>query len=145
MTLDTLVFGLAITGYAALGLSAMALALGRGSRLLSALTALIVVSHVIGVWAHRFGWSLVEATKNGWRGFFLFHFALVAIVAAALIHRHASLFTHAGFVVVTGGAVGAVFKYDFVSHLRVPVLVVAGVTLAVVLFAYGRHWRGREG
>jgi hypothetical protein len=144
LSLDTVVFALAISGYASLGLSTILYSLERGSRLVAWLTALVVASHVLGVWAHRFGWSLTQATENGWRGFFLFHLALLVIVTAPLLQRYASLLTHTGFVVVTGGALGAVFKYDFVFHLRLPVLLVACTTLIVAGIAHVRAWRERR-
>jgi hypothetical protein len=99
-------------------------------------TALVVVCHVFGIWAHRFDWSLAEATKNGWRGFFLFHSALAMIVMAPFWRKKSSFLTHAAFVVVTGGALGAVFKYDFVAYLRLPVLGIAGTTLALAAVAH---------
>jgi hypothetical protein len=143
--LDTLVFSLALGAYASLGVAAVVHSRQGDAKTPARLTAVLVSGHVLGVWAHRFGWSLSEATENGWRGFFLFHLAYVLIVAAPFATCRARELTYAGFLIVSGGAVGAVFKYDVVTPFRYPVLLVAVSTLTLVARAHLGRWRRRAG
>ena len=142
MTLENLTFLLAFLGY--LGLSANLALNARGtfSRPAIALVAVIAVTHVYLVWAFRYDWQFAMAVRNGYAGFFIFHSALLAIVAAALappaICRPLIALT---FLVVTVGASGAVFRYDVVSIYRVPVLINAGVGMAFLGFNQYRKFR----
>ena len=143
-SLDTLVFGLAILGYTGLGVCTVLHGLRKRTLAVSGLTALVVTAHVLGVWAHRFGWSLDEATQNGWRGFVLFHLAYLLIVLAPFLPKRSAMLTPLAFVIVSGGAIGAAFRYEVVAWLRMPVLLVACATLMGAGLAHYRTWRDQR-
>lgn len=126
--MEFLTFFLAVSGYA--GLTFACVGSGVGARQVPRrvvhATALIVVVHVLMVWALRYQWRFELAMRNGFTPFLVFHIALGLIVAAAFVDNLLSrrlLWT--AFPVVTVGALGAVFTYDFVSQYRVPVVVLA--------------------
>jgi hypothetical protein len=74
----------------------------------------------------RYEWSLARATRNGYAGFVIFHGALAMIVASLLAREQAATrLVQASFVIVSVGAVGAVFRYDDVARYTVPVIVLA--------------------
>ncbi len=131
---DAITFGLAVAGYASMGLDVVLQRAGRAYRLVSVGVVLLVVSHVTCVWALRYGWSVAKATER-LGGFVIFHAALAMLIAAAIVDEKWRRFiTPAAFLVVTAGAVGAVFKFEYVEPLRIPVLLVP------VLTAVGTAW-----
>lgn len=100
---------------------------------------LIIVAHVILVWTVRYEWHVAEATRNGYVGFFIFHGALVLIVASVFVReRVARVLVWAAFAIVSMGALGAVFRYDVVAPYRLPVALIAAAGAAGLARAYRR-------
>lgn len=138
--MDTLTFGLAFVAYALLGADVAARAWGVKRRTLTIVLAVVLTSHVGLVWGHRFGGSVDAALAKGVAGFVIFHAAFAAILSAAVAREPwATRLLVAAFTVASVGAIGAAFKYDFVSGLRIPLLVVAGLTVALTLTAWRRR------
>jgi len=100
-------------------------------------TAAVIVVHVFMVWSFRYGWSFAQATRNGYVGFILFHGAL-SMIAAALFAKAkmATRLLVISFLVVSAGALGAVFRYDVVSPYRIPVILIAVVGLGLLGKSY---------
>lgn len=123
--MEQLTFALAIAGYAGLT-AAAALPIRRRPRWLWPLTALVIVAHVLFVWAFRYEWRFSVATRNGYAGFVIFHVALAVVLASLVVSGAAArrLITVA-FFVVTAGALGAVFRYDEVAIYQAPVMMLA--------------------
>ena len=130
---DSVIFGLAFAAYVVLGGGVMLSAWGRPARLLTVAAAVTASTHVALVWGFRFEGSLSAATEKGLAGFIVFHVALATLLAASLTPQPASRWlSWLAFAIVTAGAVGAAFKYDYVAGYRIPLLVVA---FAVMIFA----------
>jgi hypothetical protein len=131
--MEFLTFFLAVSGYATLTVACV-LAGRRGEHIPRGLvraTAFIVVTHVVMVWTVRYQWQFELATRNGFAPFLIFHTALALIVAAAFVGNVLSRrFLWTAFPVVTLGALGAVFTYDFVALYRVPVVVLGAIGMA---------------
>lgn len=92
---------------------------------------LIILVHVIMVWNFRYGWQFSVAVRNGYWGFIIFHSALLMILVSTFVKESlAKILIRISFVVVTAGAVGAVFRYDVVEIYKLPVLIcsIAGST-----------------
>jgi hypothetical protein len=123
-------------GYAALAVAVLLSARGRWPMAAWGTAAPLVAAHVLLVWAYRYEWQLSRATRNGYAGFVVFHTALLLIVAAPLMRGKAVALLRLAFVLVTVGALGAVFRYEEVSAYRVPVML-AGLVggLGLVLAA----------
>jgi hypothetical protein len=120
--LTAVTFLLAVAGYLALTLAAV---IGPRRRLIRG-CAVIVVAHVLLVWWLRYDWAISEATRHGYAGFVVFHTALAAILWAAIAPEAlARRLVRAAFVIVSIGALGAVFRYDVVRPYRVPVVLCA--------------------
>lgn len=79
-----------------------------------------MTGHVLCVWGFRFGGSPAAAVAKGWVGFALLHAAFPAILAAA-VTRWTVWLHRAAFLIVSSGAMEAVFRYPF---LRAPVCLV---------------------
>jgi hypothetical protein len=94
--------------------------------------AVVAVIHVGLVWGLRFGWSLNYALEKSIPGFVIFHTALAIIVTAALVREPwAGRLTYLAFPVVTAGAAGAAFRYDYVAGYRLPLLAAFGVVVVL--------------
>lgn len=97
-------------------------------------TAAVIVVHVAMVWSVRYGFDPALAVRNGWGGFLLFHGALAMILASTVAaERAATVLVRLSFLVVSGGALGAVALYEVVAIYRLPVAlcaVVGGLALA---------------
>jgi hypothetical protein len=119
-------FPLAVAGYAGLTFTAIRSARGDLPVTVWRLAALAIVLHVVLVWTVRYEWRLDVATRNGPYGFLIFHTALAAIVSS-LVAREAIArgLVLAAFLIVSAGALGAVFRYDDVAIYRVPVIALA--------------------
>src|SRR5262245_22577980 len=118
---DFVIFGLAFIAYALLGAAVILSAWGRSGRLLSMTAAGTAAVHVAFVWGYRFEGSLSAATDKGLAGFVVFHVALAIMLAASVTPEPASRrLTWLAFPIVTAGAVGAAFKYDYVAGYRIP-------------------------
>jgi len=124
--LEFVTFLLAPIAYAGLAFAAVQARRGRPSPALRRSVAAIAVAHVTLVWIGRYGGQLSVATRNGYAGFLLFHTALAAVVVSAFAaERVARPLLTAAFVVVTLGAVGAVFVEPVVAIYRIPVILIA--------------------
>jgi hypothetical protein len=136
MTLEFMTFLLAVVGYTGLAASTVAAtANARIARSLTRATAAVVVAHVVMVWSVRYNWSFDRATRNGLAPFAIFHTALILIVLAAFARqRIARRLLQIAFPVVTLGAIGAVFSDAAVTRYRVPVIVVAVLGVAGLVF-----------
>ena len=132
MTANDWTFGLALIGYAMLGVDFVRQHARQATGWLSAATALVVVAHVVCVWALRFDWSLTRMLEKSLAGFLIFHTALLLIVAAPLMQKRRRLTTSLAFALVTAGALPAPFRYPELSLLLLPVLAIA---LASIVFA----------
>ena len=124
--LERLTFFLAFAGYAGLTTTAVAAAHSRLPVVLWRTTMSVIVLHVFLVWTVRYDWQLSAAVRNGYVGFVVFHGALAMIVASVFMaDRNASRLVFTAFVVVTLGAIGAVFRYEVVALYRIPVILIA--------------------
>ena len=123
---EHLTFALAVAGYAGLTITAVRAVAARPYLLLWRLAAAAIVAHVVLVWSVRFEWRIALATRNGFAGLIVFHAALLLILtslaAPAALARRAIVLA---FLVVSGGALGAVFREPAVFAYRVPVIVLA--------------------
>jgi hypothetical protein len=123
---EQVTFLLAMIGYAGLTATAVVSARGRVPAGLWRAVAAIIVAHVALVWAVRYEWQLAQAVRNGYGGFVVFHGALAIIVLSLatpdVVSRRLIL---AAFLIVSAGAVAAVFRYEVVAIYRVPVVLCA--------------------
>jgi hypothetical protein len=131
---DLITFGLAFVGYLLLGLDVV-MHVGRTPRRwVSVALAVVVAIHVGLVWGWRFDWSLAYALEKGLAGFVIFHTALTLIVAAALAPEPWSgRLLYVAFPIVTTGALGAAFKYDYVAGYRISLLIALAMTVALAI------------
>ena len=126
MTIEFIMFFLAMIGY--FGLTGNALFAGMGRRHMGAMlvTAIVVLVHVFMVWHFRYEWQLSQAVRNGYIGFSLFHGALAMILAAAFLpmkHYRRAVIT--AFLLVSMGANGATLRYGEVFMYFFPVLILS--------------------
>lgn len=123
---EFITFLLAPIGYAGLTITAVAAAQGRIPVRFWRGVAAVILVHVVMVWIVRYEGQLSEATRNGYVGFVLFHGALLAILASAVLHDSlARPLILGAFGIVTVGALGAVFRYEEVALYRIPVVLCA--------------------
>lgn len=123
MNIEFITFLLAMLGYFGLTGNGILAAQGKYYRILMLFVATLVGSHVFLVWNFRYEWQLSQATRNGYGGFFLFHTALLFIMGAAFLRERAAKFLIvASFLIVSSGALGAIFIYDEVAIYRYPVI-----------------------
>lgn len=130
MTADDWTFGLAMIGYGLLGADLVCQHTRRPCRPLSAAVALVVLCHVVCVWHFRFDWSLASMIEKSLVGALLFHSALLAILAAPLLHHRRRPITTFAFTLVTVGAVPAPLRYPELGLLMLPVLTIAIASIA---------------
>ncbi|HKS16946.1 MAG TPA: hypothetical protein VJU16_06515 [Planctomycetota bacterium] len=141
--MDFLTFGLAFLAYTLLGIDVAARAWNVRVRKLTLALAIVLTAHVALVWGHRFGGSLEAALAKGLAGFVIFHAAFAAILAAAVAREPwATRLLTAAFPVASAGAIGAAFKYDYVSGLRFPLLAVCAITIAIAVRGWTRPSAG---
>jgi hypothetical protein len=88
---ETIVFLGAFLAYTGLGISTTLTWQGVFHRRLALGVAVIVTSHVFGVWSHRYAWEFDQAVRNGYGGFLIFHAALLAINAALFMQDRYSV------------------------------------------------------
>jgi hypothetical protein len=73
--------------------------------------------------------------------FLIFHAALLMIIASAFRSSHAAAkIVRIAYLIVTAGALGAVFRYDIVALYRIPVIVCALGGTGVMI----RHFLGKS-
>lgn len=100
---------------------------------------IIILVHVIMVWAFRYDWLFSLAVRNGYSGFIIFHSALLMILVSAFAKEStAKILIRISFIVVTAGAVGAVFRYDVVEIYKLPVLICSTAGITGLLWNYLR-------
>ncbi len=129
---DLITFGLAYLAYLLLGTAVVLRAWGRPLRAVMVAAAVVAVTHVGLVWGLRFGWLVSYALEKSLPGFVIFHTALAILVTAALVREPlAGRLAYLAFPVVTSGAVGAAFKYDYVADYQLPLLAAFGVVLVL--------------
>lgn len=129
---DAITFGLAIAGYIVLAKDAALRIAGRRWPVLGVLTALLIVPHVLLVWAFRFEWSLRYAWDKSPPGFVIFHAALLLIAIAPILRGRArDRTTWLAFTVVSAGALPAPFRYEELGILAIPLLSAFAAVVAV--------------
>ena len=134
-------FALAFVAYVLLGVSVVLGVRGYVTRRYTMAAALVAATHVTLVWTLRYHGSLAAALDKGRAGFVIFHFALLLLIVATVMPQPLSaVLTWLAFPVVTSGAVGAAFKYDYVAGYRIPLLVTAGAAVGLGFLA----WRKRR-
>lgn len=124
-------FLLAMTGYAGMTVVALYTIKRKVPRLFWFVVVLIILVHVIMVWNFRYGWQFASAVRNGYGGFIIFHSALLIIVVSTIVKEKTSKFLiRISFIIVSAGALGAVFRYEIVEIYKLPVLMcsIAGNT-----------------
>jgi hypothetical protein len=90
------------------------------------IVSLIILIHVFMVWTYRYEWDISLSVRNGYSGFLIFHPALLIILVSNFVKQSiAKALIRISFIVVTAGAIGAVFRYDVVEIYKVPVLTFA--------------------
>jgi hypothetical protein len=137
---EFLTFGLAFAAYTLLAADVALRFWGVKWRALTVVLATLLTAHVGLVWGHRFGWSVEAALAKGLAGFLIFHAAFAAILAAAVAREPwATRLLYAAFPVASVGAIGAAFKYEYVSGLRWPLLAVGAATLVSTTW----RWRAQ--
>ena len=124
--LESMTFALAAVGYLGLTASAVAMTHGRAPMRFFRFVVAIISLHVALVWHVRYGWSIAQATRNGYVGFVLFHSALAALVIAAVARGPITrVLILMSFGLVTLGALGAVFMDEAAATWRVPIILSA--------------------
>jgi lambda repressor-like predicted transcriptional regulator len=146
---ELITFLAAAIGYAGLAVVVLVSAFAAPPLRLWRMIALFILLHVTLVWAYRYEWQLGRATRNGYAGFVIFHAALVLIALSLFVRERVTVvLLPMAFVIVTAGAVGAVFRYEEVTSYRAPVLVCAVVggagLVAVALRKSEPQARARE-
>lgn len=132
-------FLLAMVGYVGLTACALFTVRQRMPHPFWLAVVVVIVAHVLMVWAVRYHWSFALAVRNGYGGFLLFHGALVAILASTMVRDGvARILIRLAFLVVSAGAIGATFRYGVVALYRIPVLVLAASGAAGLLWAWLR-------
>ena len=145
MNAEFITFVLAPIGYAGLTITAVLSARGRLPTALWRAVTIVIMTHVVLVWAVRYEWRLSEATRNGYAGFVLFHGALLAIIASTVLREQlARSLIIVAFGIVTLGAVPAVFRYEVVELYRIPVVLCALAGSAALLDGYRISLRRRR-
>lgn len=137
--MERFTFPLAVIGYAGLTATAILAARGRVPTGLWRVTAVVIVAHVVLVWAIRYDWNWAVATRNGYVGVVLFHGALALIVASLLLPGRAKPLIDLTFVIVSVGAIGAVFRYSEVAGYRLFVIALAAA--GAIALPYGWYWK----
>lgn len=122
-TLTFITFFLAITGYCGLTITILFSLKEKIPTLLWRIVSAIILLHVIMVWSFHYEGNYSTAVRNGYFGFIIFHSALLMIIVSNFVKiKLAILLVRISFIVVSIGAIGAVFRYDVVSFYRVPVI-----------------------
>lgn len=119
-------FLLAMIGYAGLTITLLISLRGNVPLTFWRIISLIILIHVFMVWTYRYEWEFSMSVRNGYLGFLIFHSALIIILISNFIKQSiAKTLIKISFIIVTAGAVGAVFRYDVVEIYKVPVLIFA--------------------
>ena len=143
MAIEFITFLLAIIGYVGLAANTVLISQGKFHQGLITVAAMVIVIHVLMVWHFRYEWQFSEATRNGYVGFLLFHFSLLAIGGATIFpENQAKWLIILSFLIVSVGAIGATFRYEVVTIYRYPVLLIAVVGVGFLLRNAQLKFRG---
>ena len=135
--IEFITFLLAPIGYLGLCANMILATKNRLNKNFMIVTAAVIAVHVFMVWSFRYEWSFAQATRNGYVGFLLFHGALSMIAGSLFVKtKKAKTLLVVSFLVVSLGALGAVFRYDVVSKYRIPVILIALAGLGVLGKSY---------
>jgi hypothetical protein len=139
-------FLLAIIGYTGLTITLLLSLKRKVPFLLWRIVAVIIFAHVIMVWTYRYGWQFSLAIRNGYAGFIIFHSALMMILFSAFAKESLTkVLIRISFIVVTIGAVGAVFRYYVVEIYKLPVILCAiGGSAGLLWIFYEKRKRLKE-
>ena len=130
-------FFFAVTGYIGLTITLLLSLKQNIPHLFWRIVSLIILIHVFMVWSYRYDWQFAVSVRNGYSGFLIFHTALLIILLSNFVQENiARILIKISFIVVTTGAVGAVFRYDVVEIYKVPVLIFAVVGSAGLFWSY---------
>lgn len=103
---------------------------------------MIIFTHVVLVWVHRYQMQLEVATRNGYYGLIIFHSALLMIIISTIVKQNISLLLmRISFIIVAAGAIGASFKYDVVSIYKIPVILLTILGLLGLISKYFQNKR----
>jgi hypothetical protein len=132
-------FLLAIIGYVGLTITLLFSFKRKVPAIFWRIVAVIIIAHVIMVWAYRYNWQFSLAIRNGYTGLIIFHSALLMILISAFVKENITkILIQISFIVVTIGAVGAVFRYEIVEIYMIPVLLCAIAGSIGLLWDYFR-------
>jgi len=134
---NSITFLLAMLGYGGLTVTLIFSRKGKIPFTFWRVVSLIILLHVFMIWTIHYEWSFSTAVRNGYSGFLIFHSALLMILISTFVNKsRALILIRISSVVVTVGAVGAVFRYEAVQIYKLPVIICAlaiGVTLLMIL------------
>lgn len=124
-TLIFITFFLGVTGYLGLTIVIILSLQEYFPSIIWKITTLIILAHVIMIWLFRYDLHFPLAVRNSYSGFAIFHSALILILLSHFYKRKSLLLIRLSFIIVSMGAIGAVFRYDVVELYKVPVLTCA--------------------
>ena len=130
-------FFFAVIGYTGLTITLLLSLKKNIPHLFWRIVSLIILIHVFMVWSSRYDWQFSMSVRNGYSGFLIFHTALLMILLSNFVKENIEkTLIRISFIVVTTGAVGAVFKYDVVAVYKIPVLICAAVGSTGLLWVF---------
>lgn len=133
----SITFLLAILGYIGLTVTLIFSLKGKIPFTFWRVVSLIILLHVFMIWTVHYEWNFSTSVRNGYSGFLIFHSALLMNLISTFVNKSIALILiRISSVVVTVGAVGAVFRYESVQFYKLPVIICAlviGVALLVIL------------
>ncbi|MCI0378901.1 MAG: hypothetical protein L0215_14940 [Gemmataceae bacterium] len=134
---DHITFGLAYAGYVLLCINLVVHAARRPRRWLLWAMAVTISTHVFLIWHWRFEWVPAHAWDKSPAGFLIFHNALAVLIAATLTPQSWSgrlLFL--ALPIVSAGALGAAFRYDYVAQYQWPLVSALAVTVLLCIWLW---------
>ncbi|RPI68521.1 MAG: hypothetical protein EHM47_14410 [Ignavibacteriales bacterium] len=130
-------FFLAMIGYAGLTITLLFSLKSKIPVFFWRLITIIIFVHVIMVWTYSYDWQFAHSVRNGYSGFIIFHSALLVILISNMVKDSTTkILIIISYIVVTTGAVGAVFRYSVVEIYRIPVLFFMLTGAGGLLFHY---------
>ena len=130
-------FFFAVIGYTGLTITLLLSLKKNIPHLFWRIVSLIILIHVFMVWSYRYDWQFAVSVRNGYSGFLIFHTALLMILLSNFVKENIEkTLIRISFIVVTTGAVGAVFKYDVVAVYKILVLICAAVGSTGLLWVF---------
>jgi len=135
--LTFITFFLAITGYCGLTIAILFSLQEKIPIQFWRIVSAIILLHVIMVWSFHYEGNFFTAVRNGYSGFIIFHSALLMIIVSNFVKRKlAILLVRISFIIVSIGAVGAVFRYDVVAVYKLPVIFFVLLVVVSVIRKY---------